>query len=437
VWLTSNAKTLVNLVPGYPLINALAASILFVCLSQELYRLTMSLRGMLLPDHDVQACMRSLLGIGVIVGAYTAVGAVLCGDWDVVGWLKSSDFGSGDNSDGYGERGAFVLLPPPYSVNGAFGSSSSSSSSSSGGWRTPFVVASIAVGAAYGVLTLVQKAIEAADAEERNVVTQSLNDLDSNRNNKSSDGGIVISKSVSPTAAGTSALATNNALEESSSGNSNRSGDSSGDSSNSSSSRGSSGRRYNNDKDDSSKSAARAWITADGKRSIDLRPSCLLLSAVWLALLPVLRGFSAYVSAHPTRSTGRFLPPVVLSRPMPVPQSRMPLPVIRTVASMLPVLGSSNRREGSMSPLECVMAASNGQWVDLNDQPTSPAYEEVGSNVAASKMVAAPAYAWQWPDDDSGCDFGKLPVAAAQALLAGGNVVIIGDSVARCVRIAC
>ena len=39
VWLSSNAKTLVTVLPGYPLLNALAATALFVATAQELYRL--------------------------------------------------------------------------------------------------------------------------------------------------------------------------------------------------------------------------------------------------------------------------------------------------------------------------------------------------------------------------------------------------------------
>jgi len=44
VWLTSNAKTLLNITPGYPWINFALATVLFYVLSKELYRLTMTLR---------------------------------------------------------------------------------------------------------------------------------------------------------------------------------------------------------------------------------------------------------------------------------------------------------------------------------------------------------------------------------------------------------
>lgn len=44
VWLTSNAKTLLTIVPSHPWINFMVASVMFYFLSRELYRLTMSLR---------------------------------------------------------------------------------------------------------------------------------------------------------------------------------------------------------------------------------------------------------------------------------------------------------------------------------------------------------------------------------------------------------
>ena len=44
VWLTSNAKTLLTIVPNHPWINFMIASVMFYYLSRELYRLTMSLR---------------------------------------------------------------------------------------------------------------------------------------------------------------------------------------------------------------------------------------------------------------------------------------------------------------------------------------------------------------------------------------------------------
>jgi hypothetical protein len=44
IWLTSNAKTLLNITPGYPWVNFFLASTLFVVCAKELYRITTSLR---------------------------------------------------------------------------------------------------------------------------------------------------------------------------------------------------------------------------------------------------------------------------------------------------------------------------------------------------------------------------------------------------------
>jgi hypothetical protein len=44
IWLTTNAKTLLTLVPGHPWVNFALATVLFYLTAKELYRLTMSLR---------------------------------------------------------------------------------------------------------------------------------------------------------------------------------------------------------------------------------------------------------------------------------------------------------------------------------------------------------------------------------------------------------
>ena len=44
IWLTSNAKTLLTIIPGHPWINFALATILFFTVSKELYRIKMSLR---------------------------------------------------------------------------------------------------------------------------------------------------------------------------------------------------------------------------------------------------------------------------------------------------------------------------------------------------------------------------------------------------------
>jgi 10 TM Acyl Transferase domain found in Cas1p len=76
VWLTSNAKTVLTLVPASPKLNLVATTLLYVLVSKELYRLTMSLRGMLLPDSK-PACLKNLAGIGATVGAAVGLATVL------------------------------------------------------------------------------------------------------------------------------------------------------------------------------------------------------------------------------------------------------------------------------------------------------------------------------------------------------------------------
>lgn len=87
IWLTSNAKTLLVLVPGNPKLNMVLLSVSYVLVSRELYRLTMSLRGMCLPD-DLSSCLRNLAGIFVAIAVamgvakallVTGAGTVVCG----------------------------------------------------------------------------------------------------------------------------------------------------------------------------------------------------------------------------------------------------------------------------------------------------------------------------------------------------------------------
>lgn len=76
IWLTSNAKTLLTIVPGHPWINFALATVLFFQVSKELYRLTMSLRGMILPD-DGAIAWKNLLGTCVSVLLLFAIAAIL------------------------------------------------------------------------------------------------------------------------------------------------------------------------------------------------------------------------------------------------------------------------------------------------------------------------------------------------------------------------
>jgi N-acetylneuraminate 9-O-acetyltransferase len=58
IWLTSNAKTLLTIVPGHPYVNFICATILFYVVSKELYSLTMSLRYACL-WFDLLCCVRN------------------------------------------------------------------------------------------------------------------------------------------------------------------------------------------------------------------------------------------------------------------------------------------------------------------------------------------------------------------------------------------
>lgn len=61
IWLTSNAKSLWTLIPNNPWVNFFIATFIFFTVSKELYRLTMSLRGMILPDNK-DVALKNLIG---------------------------------------------------------------------------------------------------------------------------------------------------------------------------------------------------------------------------------------------------------------------------------------------------------------------------------------------------------------------------------------
>lgn len=92
IWLTSNAKTLLTLVPGYPLLNMGVVTVVYLLVSNEFYRLTMALRGMMLPN-DSEAC---LLNLGGLLSALSicAACARAC-EWQVPLLRRRRDGGSG------------------------------------------------------------------------------------------------------------------------------------------------------------------------------------------------------------------------------------------------------------------------------------------------------------------------------------------------------
>jgi len=75
-WLTSNAKSLLTLIPGYPILNFALVTVVYFFAAKKLYALTLSIRGMLLPD-DLQSCLRNLMGVVVVLGVgFGAAGAL-------------------------------------------------------------------------------------------------------------------------------------------------------------------------------------------------------------------------------------------------------------------------------------------------------------------------------------------------------------------------
>jgi hypothetical protein len=79
LWLSSNAKTLLRLIPqeDWRACNMLVTTALYFVCSRELYRLTMSLRGMMLPDRSGKECIRNLAGLFAVMGGSWVVGAAV------------------------------------------------------------------------------------------------------------------------------------------------------------------------------------------------------------------------------------------------------------------------------------------------------------------------------------------------------------------------
>ena len=60
IWLTSNAKSLLTLIPGLPKVNMLVVTLIYFYTSRRLYKMTLYLRGMLLPDNKKKCITSSL-----------------------------------------------------------------------------------------------------------------------------------------------------------------------------------------------------------------------------------------------------------------------------------------------------------------------------------------------------------------------------------------
>ncbi|GMH64894.1 hypothetical protein TL16_g04069 [Triparma laevis f. inornata] len=78
LWLSSNAKSLVVFVPNYPKINFCVVTCVYFAASRKTYRLTMELRGMLLPD-DLNYCLKSMATMGGVLAAFGVLSAIVTG----------------------------------------------------------------------------------------------------------------------------------------------------------------------------------------------------------------------------------------------------------------------------------------------------------------------------------------------------------------------
>jgi hypothetical protein len=76
IWLTSNAKSLLILIPGMPKINFLVVTMIYFVISRRLYQLTLFLRGMVLPN-DRDTCIRNLVALGAAICSYILLAFVL------------------------------------------------------------------------------------------------------------------------------------------------------------------------------------------------------------------------------------------------------------------------------------------------------------------------------------------------------------------------
>lgn len=76
IWLTSNSKTVLVWLPGWPRMNLAIVTYVYVKVARKLHSLTLHLRGMLLPD-DKAACVRSAVGLfTAVAGCYCAAFAL-------------------------------------------------------------------------------------------------------------------------------------------------------------------------------------------------------------------------------------------------------------------------------------------------------------------------------------------------------------------------
>ena len=76
IWLSSNSKTVLVFLPSYPRLNMLVVTLTYVVISRKVYRLTMILRSILLPNNR-QMCIRSITALVIVISGFYFTAFVL------------------------------------------------------------------------------------------------------------------------------------------------------------------------------------------------------------------------------------------------------------------------------------------------------------------------------------------------------------------------
>ena len=70
IWLTSNAKSLLTLLPGWPKLNMLLVTVIFYLAARRLHQLTLFLRGSILPSDQKQCLTNLAIMFGIVFGFF-------------------------------------------------------------------------------------------------------------------------------------------------------------------------------------------------------------------------------------------------------------------------------------------------------------------------------------------------------------------------------
>ena len=142
IWLTSNAKSLLTLVPGWPKVNFLLVSLIYVFLSRRLYQLTLFLRGMVLPNNRA-ACLKNLAGMASVIGFYCVLALML----NSQGLLSLTTVGIIALGCGYLLFQFILDLTAPPGVSGSDSPAEMSANTKDGtvGLTAPYFVGAIAI----------------------------------------------------------------------------------------------------------------------------------------------------------------------------------------------------------------------------------------------------------------------------------------------------